>query len=180
MSLHSIRNIQLPSWLKENKKLRTAAMVCAGLVCVNMLLYAVLVAPAAARLTSWEIKYAELRKRRTDAILFQKQKQAVTGLKAGIPAQKDMPLLVKEFVQAARRLNLTVAAVTYDIPKGGGEAIAMLSFSFPVEGRYPDVKRFIYEVEISDRLVGIQDVEMDADKGRVKLQMKLVTYIKSR
>jgi Tfp pilus assembly protein PilO len=91
-----------------------------------------------------------------------------------------MPLLVKEFVQAARRLNLTVAAVTYDIPKGGGEAIAMLSFSFPVEGRYPDVKRFIYEVEISDRLVGIQDVEMDADKGRVKLQMKLVTYIKSR
>jgi Tfp pilus assembly protein PilO len=145
-----------------------------------VLLYAVLVAPAAARLTSWEKKYAELRKRRTEAILFQKQKQAVTGLKAGIPAQKDMPLLVKEFVQAARRLNLTVAAVTYDIPKGGGEDIAMLSFSFPVEGRYPDVKRFIYEVEISDRLVGIQDVEMDADKGRVKLQMKLVTYIKSR
>jgi Tfp pilus assembly protein PilO len=168
------------AWLKENKKLKAAAMVCAGLVCANVLLYSVLVAPAAARLTSWGKNYTDLRKRRTEAILFQKQKAAVAGLKAGIPAQKDMPLLVKEFVQTARRLNLTVAAVTYDIPKGGSEDIAMLSFSFPVEGRYPDIKRFIYEIETADRLVGIQDVQMDADRGRVKLQMKLVTYIKGR
>ncbi len=155
-------------------------MVGAGLLCANVLLYAFLVAPAAARLASGEKIYADLRKRRTEAILFQTQKEAVAGLKAGIPAQKDMPLLVKEFVQDAKRLNLAVDAVTYDIPKGGNEGIAMLSFSFPVEGRYPDIKRLIYEIETSDRLVGIQDVKMEANMGRVKLAMKLVTYIRGR
>jgi hypothetical protein len=40
------------------------------------------------------------------------------------------------------------------------------------------VKRFIFEVETSTRLVGIQDLKLASDKGRVKLQMKLVTYIR--
>jgi Tfp pilus assembly protein PilO len=54
----------------------------------------------------------------------------------------------------------------------------MLTFTFPASGAYADVKRFIYEVETSKRLVGIQDLKLSSEKGRVKLQMKLVTYIR--
>jgi len=116
--------------------------------------------------------------RHAEAVLFKEQKPLFAGLLAGIPAQKDMPLLVKELEQMAKRLNLAVAAINYDIPQRESGELAMLSFSFPVEGRYPDIKRFIYEVETSGRIIGIQNVTMDSNQGRVKLQMKLLTYVR--
>jgi Tfp pilus assembly protein PilO len=181
MWLLSIAKMQAPPWLKQNdRKLRMALFVLAGLVCLNLLLYGVLVAPAVARLTASEAKFAELKRRHAEAVLFKKQKTSFTGTMAGIPAQKDMPLLVKEFVQTARRSHLSVASIKYDIPKRASGELAMLTFSFPVEGRYPDIKRFIYEVETSGRLVGIQELKLDSDQARVKLDMKLVTYVKGQ
>jgi len=73
-----------------------------------------------------------------------------------------------------------VAPINYDIPRRESGELAMLSFSFPVEGKYPDIKRFIYEVETSDQLIGIQDVSLESDQGTVKLQMKLMTYVRGK
>jgi Tfp pilus assembly protein PilO len=47
----------------------------------------------------------------------------------------------------------------------------------PASGAYGNIKRFIYDIETSDRMIGIQDLKLDSEKGKVKLQMKLVTYI---
>jgi Tfp pilus assembly protein PilO len=129
-------------------------------------------------LKTGEAKAAEFRRRHAEAMLFNEQKPLFAGLQAGIPAQKDMPLLVKELEQMAKKLNLAMAAINYDIPRRESGELAMLAFSFPVEGRYPDIKRFIYEVETSDRVIGIQNVSMESDKGRVKLQLKLMTYVR--
>jgi Tfp pilus assembly protein PilO len=85
---------------------------------------------------------------------------------------------VKELGQMAKSQHVSVEAINYDIPRRESGELAMLSFSFPVEGRYPDIKRFIYEVETSGRIIGIQDVKLDSDKGRVKMQMKLITYVR--
>jgi len=175
----SIGKIKVVLWLRENgKQLRTVAIVFAVLVCINLMLYVLLIAPSEARLKKWEAEFTELRMRHAEAVLFKEQKPLFAGLLDGIPAQKDMPLLVKELEQMAKRLNLTVAAISYDIPRRESGKLAMLPFSFPVEGRYPDIKRFIYEVETSGRVIGIQDVDLESDKGRVKLQMKLMTYVR--
>lgn len=155
-------------------------MCFAGLVVANVLVYLLLVAPSSAWLAAWETKYAGLRKRHAEAVLFTKQRRLFAGVMAGVPSQKDMPLLVKEFVQTARGLNLKVSSVKYDMPKRGSGELAVLTFSFPAEGRYPDIKRFIYSIETSDRLIGIQDVKLDAEQGRVKLDMKLMTYVKGQ
>ena len=177
----SIAKMRAPLWLKENnRKLMTAAIACVGLVCADLLLYSVLIAPSAARLKAAEIRSAELRQRHAEAVLFKKQRQLFAGIMAGIPAQKDMPILVKELVQTARRLNVSVASVKYDMPKQAGGEFTLLTFSFPAEGRYQDIKRFIYDVETADRLVGIRDMKLDAEKGRVRLEMKLVTYVKGQ
>lgn len=157
-----------------------AALACVGLVCADLLLYGELIAPSAARLKTAEMKSVELRRRNAEAVLFKKQRSLFAGIKAGIPAQKDMPILVKELVQTARRLNLSVASIKYDMPRRAGGELAMVTFSFPAEGRYQDIKRFIYDVETADRFVGIQDMKLDSEKGRVKLEMKLVTYVKEQ
>ena len=174
-------NIKTPAWLeKSDKRLRRAAFVFSAFLVLDLLLYGVFVAPSAAWLATWEAKYGEFRRRHAEATLFKSQKSSFSGILAGIPAQKDMPLLVKDLVQTARRLNLSVSSVKYDIPKRTSGELATLTFSFPAEGRYADLKRFVYDVETSDRLVGIQEMKMDSDQGRVKMEMKLLTYIKER
>ena len=185
MLLRSIR-VPLPPRAKElltgreSRKLRVWLLIFGALFLVTALLYGFLLVPSAATLEEKERAHADLRKRYADTVLFKKQKESFAGIRAGITEQKDMPILIKELVQTARRLNLAVAAVSYDMPKPGGQGLTMLPFSFPVEGSYPNVKRFIYEIESSDRLIGIQDIRLDGEKGRVKLQLKLVTYIKER
>jgi Tfp pilus assembly protein PilO len=160
------------------KRLRVLAAVFAGLIVLNVLLYAFTVVPAAARLVASRQQYTDLKKEYAETALFQKQKQLFVGLMSGIPAQKDVPLLIKDLAQTARRLNLSVDAINSDIPTQGTGGLTMLTFTFPAAGSYPDVKRFIYQVETSSRLVGIQDLKLSSEKGRVKLQMKLVTYIR--
>jgi Tfp pilus assembly protein PilO len=179
MWLPSIEKITFVRWLKENgKQLRTVAILFTALVCINLALYFVFIVPSTAALKNGEAKSAELRRRHAEAVLFNEQKPLFAGLRAGIPAQKDMPLLVKELEQMAKRLHLSVSAISYDIPRRESGELAMLSFSFPVWGRYPDIKRFIYEVETSVRVIGIQSVNMASDKDGINLQMKLLTYVR--
>lgn len=151
---------------------------CAVLLALNAALYAFAVAPASADLAELRHRYADLKREQAEAVLFQKQKKLFAGFTAGIPAQKDVPLLIKDLVQSARRLNLAVEAINSDIPTPGAGGMTMLTFTVPASGAYADVKRFIHEVESSDRLVGIQDIKFGAEKGRVRMHMKLVTYLK--
>jgi Tfp pilus assembly protein PilO len=181
MWLPSIVKMQAPHWLAGGiNRLRTAMVVFAALVCLDLLVYGLMVVPSVARLKTGETAAVELRRRHAEAVLFKKQRPLFTGIMAGMPTQNDMPLLVKDFVQKARQLNLSVASVTYDMPRRAGNELAMLVFSFPAEGRYPDIKRFIYYVETSDRLVGVKALKLTSEKGRVKMDMKLVTYVKER
>jgi len=160
------------------KRLRTASLLVSGLIVLNLLVYGAVVSPAARRLDAARQQYNDLKREHAEAVLFQKQKKLFAGLTAGIPAQKDVPLLIKDLVQTARRLNLSVEAINSDIPTPGSGGLTMVTFNFPASGAYADIKRLIYDVETSDRIVGIQDVKLGSDKGRVRLQMKLVTYIR--
>lgn len=181
MLSRTIRNrLKPPAWFTENKRLQAAILACAALLCADIVLSVLLAPPAGGGLAEREARYSQLKKLRTEAILFQKQHRELAGLKAGIPEQKDMPLLVKDLVQTARNLHLVVSPINYDIPKRSGDELVLLAFTFPAEGRYADIKRFIYEVETSDRLVGIQDLKLDSNEGRVKLDLKLVTYVKGQ
>ncbi len=162
------------------KQLRLVAALFAFLILVDLFVYSFLIVPSHARMRAAEERIHELKKRQAETVQFKKQKPLFAGLLEGIPAQKDMPLLVKEVVTLARKQNLSIAAVKYDIPRKESGELALLTFSFPAEGRYSDVKRFIYEVETSDRLIGIQDLKLDADQGRVKMQMKLLTYVRGK
>ncbi len=167
-------------WLRRNRNLRAAALVCAVLLAVNLALFLAAVRPLSADLRERESRNADLRKRHAVAVQFQQQKKSFGGVMAGLPTQKDMPLLVKDLVQTARGFNLRVGSVNYEIPRSGGEGITMLSFSFPVEGGYADLKRFIYEVETSRRLAGIEALEMKAGRGVVALDLKLITYVRGQ
>src|SRR5512146_1006360 len=129
LSITKIRALLLPKE-KPDRKLMTAALVCAGLFCVNLLLYGLQVAPSAARLKAGDARLVELRRRHAEAVLFKKQKALFAGIKAGMLTQRDMPILVKELVQAARRQHLSVDSIKYDLPSTAGGGFTLITFSF--------------------------------------------------
>ncbi len=161
------------------KRFRGIVALCLGLIIVDLFVYALATTRAEARLVHQRERYRDLKKQYADAVLFRKQKEILKGLQSGIPTQKDVPILIRDLVQTAKRLNLAVGAITSDIPQPGSGGLAMLTFSVPVSGTYGGIKRFIHEIETSDRVIGIQDLKLEGEKGTVKLQMKLVTYIRS-
>lgn len=171
---------RLRGWLAgaAARRLRVPAGVAAFALLLTFLVYGLAVVPAAARLRSAHEGYAELKQQHADALLFQKQKQALAGLNKGIMTQKDVPLLIKDLVLAARARNLMVGTVSSDIPTPAASGLTVLTFTVPLTGSYSGIKRYLYEIETADRLVGIQDLRLASDKSSVKLDLKLVTYIR--
>jgi Tfp pilus assembly protein PilO len=148
------------------------------LVLANVALYSGAVAPAAGRLAAEKDRLAVLKRQYADALLFQKQKQALAGLNKGVLTQKDVPLLIKDLVQMARRRGLTVGGINSDIPAPAAGGLTLLAFTVPLEGNYANCKRYTHDVETTDRLIGIQGVRFASEQQKVKLELKLITYIR--
>lgn len=178
--------MEAPAWLRrfardrENRELRIASAAAVALSCLLAVLFFALLAPATSRAARLAAEHDALRKKYAEAVLFQQQKKGFQGVKAGILTQNDMPLLIKDLVQKARNSGLAVGGVKYDIPAAGAGSLVRVAFPFPAQGSYAGVKRFLYTIETSSRHVGIQDVGLESDKGRVKLTLKLITYIKGQ
>ncbi len=168
----------LPEWLRHNRKVRLAALVFCALACADLLVFFFFFRPEVSRLREHQDRYAELRKRHAEAVLFHRQREALAGINAAIPTQKDMPLVVKELAQDARKLHLAVGSISYDIPRRGQEGLTLLSFTFPASGSYPEVKRFIYDVETSGRMLAVETIDFSTDRQTVKVEIKLLTYIR--
>lgn len=164
-------------WIKRNRGLQAAGLACACFLALNLVFYLMTIRPLVSDLSMRESRNAELRKQHAEGVLFQKQRKTFGSLSAGVPTQKDMPLLVKDLGQAARGLHLSVGSVNYEIPRSTGE-ITMLAFTFPVTGKYADLKRFAYEVETSRRPVGIETFELKSGRGGVEMNLKLITYVR--
>lgn len=162
---------------RSGKRLRAAAVVFLAVAVLDAALYLFLVSPSAEQLEASRAGYANLKKQYADAVLYQSRRQAFAGLKKGALFQKDVPLIINEVVKTAKVLGLSVESINSDIPQASGGLIPV-TFTVPVSGAYQDIKRFIFAVETSERLIGIDDLKFSADKGRVKLQMKIVTYIR--
>lgn len=163
---------------KTVRRLRRAIAVLVAAAAANALIYGAFVAPAAGHLSAEQGKVAELRRRHADALLFQKQKQVLAGLNEGILKQKDVPLLLKDLVQMARKRGLKAEKINSDIPSPSAGGLTQLAFNLPLSGNYANCKRFIHDMETADRLVGIQGVRFSTEKRKVKMELKLITYIR--
>lgn len=176
-------NLSISQWqIVNDKKVRGAAALLALVLGGLLWLCVWQVIPAVSELRELEQRHAAIRKRQAEALLFKKRQLSLAGVMRGVPSQQDMPLIVKDLVQIVHALDLSVSSVKYDIPKRATGELELLTFSFPARGTYPALKHFIYDVETSDRLIGIQSLRMEADKdkGAVNLDMKLLTYIKGQ
>lgn len=178
MRLQAAERFAVPLGRAGRKKIAVAVAVFAAALALDLLIALFIHRPAGVRLDHARNELGGLKRRHAEALLFQKQKKAAAGISAGILLQKDVPILIKEVVQTARRRSLKVGVISSDLPAPGKEGMVLLTFLVPAHGSYPDIKRFIYDIETFDRPVGIQAIELKAEKQGIAMDMKLVTYVR--
>jgi len=81
-------------------------------------------------------------------------------LLALLPSSRDFSQLPLAMSEEAKRNNVTLAGLSYTLDKSDQMPAVKVTFKGPVTGRYEDLRRFIYHLESSDRLLFIEDLDV--------------------
>jgi Tfp pilus assembly protein PilO len=81
-------------------------------------------------------------------------------LLALLPSSRDFSQLPLALSDEAKRNNVTLAGLSYILEKGDQMPAVKVTLKGPVTGRYEDLRRFIYHLEASDRLLFIEDLDV--------------------
>ena len=117
-------------------------------------------------------------------------KQTIKDLEqllALLPTSRDFSQLPLAMSEEAKRNNVRLSGLSYTLDKGEQVPAVKLTFKGPVTGRYEDLRRFIYHLESSDRLLFIEDLDVgqfitsDKDVARKEMMtftLQISTYIR--
>jgi len=100
-----------------------------------------------------------------------------------IPEKKDFSELIGDVFALAGRAGLEIDQISYTPKELKEEQLLLYSLSFTVAGSYTQIKKFIFSLEHSPRLIVIDEISFsgarDKDKEGVKMQIRLSTYFRS-
>lgn len=166
---------------------RFLLMGLAGLLGLNILLFSLLNFGVAPKLEKTERGLALLQQqlRTSDALAPQQAyEQGVkdyASFSALLPSLRDFSELIGDLYILAEQSNLEISQIGYtqkELPDSGLLAYAL---KFSLTGTYDELKRFIYGLEESKRLVVIEQMTLNAARGEegaalVSLSLSLTTY----
>ncbi|MBI5492849.1 MAG: type 4a pilus biogenesis protein PilO [Deltaproteobacteria bacterium] len=104
---------------------------------------------------------------------------SVDSFKKGLPDANELTGILKEVLESARRNDLKAPAGSYSPEAVKDTDISRYTISLPVEGRYQQIKRFIYEIESSKRPVVIEEITLASGRGEdgaIGLNIRLSAY----
>lgn len=108
-------------------------------------------------------------------------RQEIEAFKGRLSGQKDLTRVVERLVKAARKNGLSITNADYS-PGMVREAEAYrYTISFPVEGMYPQIKKFINDIETLNYPIVIEEITLSGSKvqqGAIGLRLKISTYFR--
>ncbi|AMV72777.1 hypothetical protein JCM30471_12930 [Desulfuromonas carbonis] len=116
--------------------------------------------------------------------LFRRGLADLQTLAAAIPDRTDFTGLIGDLFAMAGQSRLAIDRVNYDpAPVKGEEELLSYTVSFTVTGDYGQVKKFIYLIEHSPRLVAIEELNLNTSSGaerpdQINLGLRLTTYFR--
>lgn len=161
----------------------------AGLFAMNLLLFALLyfgVTPKLAR-TGMELSSLQQQLRKTDVVApqqaYEQGKKDLELFHTLLPSLRNFSELIGDLYALADQCNLKISQIGYsqkELPESG---ILSYALKFSLTGTYDELKRFIYGLEESKRLVVIEQMALNAANrddgaGSVSLSLNLTTYFR--
>lgn len=158
-----------------------------GLFSLNILLFSLLYFGVAPKLSQTERELALLQQqlRRSDAAAPQQAYddgvKDYDRFRALLPSLRNFSELIGDLYALAEQCNLEISQIGYTQKKLPDTALLGYALSFSLIGTYDELKRFIYGLEESKRLVVIEQMTLNAVKREegtalVSLNLSLTTY----
>jgi type IV pilus assembly protein PilO len=99
-----------------------------------------------------------------------------------IPPRTELTLLIGELFMLADEAGLAINQINYNPKELEGRPLLRYGLNFSVSGGYAQVKRFVYSLEQSERLIAIENVALSSagepEQGQVNLSLKLSTLFR--
>jgi Tfp pilus assembly protein PilO len=133
-----------------------ASLFCGAWLAVHLLILQPLQQRQVQLDTAWTVARQHLAQRIEAKQTIKDLAQLLTLL----PSSRDFSQLPLAMSEEAKRNNVTLAGLSYTLEKGDQMPAVKVTFKGPVTGRYEDLRRFIYHLESSDRLLFIEDLDV--------------------
>jgi type IV pilus assembly protein PilO len=120
---------------------------------------------------------------KTPAEIYRRGEADLQKFRAVIPAKSEFPALLGEIFSLAGQAGLTIDQISYQPKEIEGRGLLHYGLAFSVHGDYGQVKRFIYSLEQSDRLIVIDGLTLsggrESGEATVELRLQLATFFRT-
>jgi Tfp pilus assembly protein PilO len=158
-----------------------------GLFGLNILLFPLLYFGVAPKLeqTERELAFLQQHSRKSDTLApqqaFEQGKKDYARFRALLPSLRDFSELIGDLYALAEQCNLEISQIGYTQKVLTDSGLLAYALRFSLTGTYDELKRFIYGLEESGRLVVIEQMTLNTAKGEegtalVTLNLSLTTY----
>lgn len=184
-------SILLAAW-RLNRRI---PLLIGGLILLNILLYAAISYVVTPRLNALERLYIERQTQVREARsggngvsaenpreIFRRGEEDLGTFRAEVPSRSEFTALIGEIYSLAGEAGLSIDRIAYDPEEIPGRALLRYTLNFSVGGDYGQIKRFVYSLEQSDRLIALEELSLSggkAEEGEVNLRVRLSTYFKT-
>ncbi|MDD5772851.1 MAG: type 4a pilus biogenesis protein PilO [bacterium] len=112
-------------------------------------------------------------------------KESISNIKSDLdkfdlilPRHEEITRLIQELPNIAEKTGVKVSGVKYQ-PFVKDEGYNRLSFSLPVEGKYSNIRKFIYELETMRKIIWIERLAIRTSysvREELTIQLTMSTY----
>lgn len=183
--------VDRPPLFKRIRRYYIGGILAISMLFLNLFIYLTLVIPAKDHLDQMEEIWQNTRKDINQKIsdinsqidrkkIYKKAMEDLDRFKALLLEQHEFSKIVDHLSVTAKRQKIGIPSISYHQEKTGKEGFKKISISFTVEGRYKDIKRFIYDLENAKDFLIIEDLGLArSGKGSdpINLQIKIATYL---
>jgi len=120
---------------------------------------------------------------KTPAEIFLRGEADLQKFRAVIPSKTEFPALLGEIFSLAGQAGLTIDQIGYQPKEVEGRGLLRYGLAFSVNGDYGQIKRFIYSLEQSERLIVIDSLTLSGGResglATVELRLQLATFFRT-
>lgn len=91
--------------------------------------------------------------------------EEITKFKKRLPVHSELTSALEEVFDAARKNGLKLSVGDYNPETIKDMNISRYTVSFPAEGSYARIKRFIYDLESSQKHFTVEEISLASSKG---------------
>ena len=112
---------------------------------------------------------------------FEAAANDIESFVSGLPSRHQMTKIIGEFHRVAKKSGLAISSSSYSEQHKKESDLIEYRLSFPISGRYGQVRRFIYNLEKMPYLMSIDDIGLSSNKDKkVSLSLNISLYLKAQ